>query len=116
MRFTQRSSVDLPAPLGPITMTISPAVTARSTRSTTGMSPKIFDRPRMSSSGAAVMPLPRLSFPRRTSFPRKREPRAAKCVLSRWVPAFAGMTTRGQSCSRFSTYSENHASTEMITR
>ena len=27
IRFTQRSSVDLPAPLGPITMTISPWVT-----------------------------------------------------------------------------------------
>ena len=74
MRFTQRSSVDLPAPLGPITMTISPAVTARSTRSTTGTSPKIFDRP--------------------------------------WM----AQQRFGSHASFFSTYSENHASTEIITR
>ena len=74
MRLTQRSSVDFPAPLGPITMTISPGVIARSTRSTTGISPKIFDRP--------------------------------------WI---AQQRLR-RHASRFSTNSENQASTEMITR
>ena len=74
MRFTQRSSVDLPAPLGPISMTISPAVTASSTRSTTGTSPKIFDRP----------------LDEQQRF--------------------------GSHANRFSTYSENQASTEMTTR
>ena len=75
MRLTQRSSVDLPAPLGPITMTISPGVTVEIDA--------IDHRDVAEDLGQAV-------------------DRAA--------------AARRRHASFFSTYSENHASTEMITR
>jgi hypothetical protein len=45
--FTHRSNVDFPAPLGPITITISPGITSQSMRSTTGISTNTFDTPRI---------------------------------------------------------------------
>src|SRR5215469_6705723 len=48
------NSVDLPAPLGPISPTISPALTSRLTSETATRPPKRLVRPRIESSGAAL--------------------------------------------------------------
>src|ERR1019366_2421498 len=50
---TLRSRVDLPAPLGPSTSTISPGITARSMPRSTGTRPYPACRPGISSIGAA---------------------------------------------------------------
>src|ERR1700719_2563449 len=68
-RLMQRSSVDLPEPLGPTMHTVSPASTVILTLSSTRRSPKLFTRFRIWSTGVSLClssaiglpPLPRPS-------------------------------------------------------
>ena len=77
-RFTQRSSVLFPLPLGPMTTSTSPSATLRSIPSRTRLSPKLLCTPsRRTIDSGAGSPLP----------PPRRSPQPPRCSPARSHPA-----------------------------